>query len=75
MGNNKKWKTVDRKDAIDTMVSNGYNMLDEKYAENKDKFSSSKQEKFEGFLTRFESEDKDVLKKIKSDVELLVLNG
>ena len=75
MGNNQKWKTIDRKDAIDTMVSNGYNMLDEKYAESKDKLSSSKQQKFEGFLSRFEAEDKEVLKKIKSDVELLVLNG
>ena len=31
MGNNQKWKTVDRKDAIETMVLNGYNMLDGKY--------------------------------------------
>ena len=75
MGNNQKWKTIDRKDAIDTMVSNGYNILDEKYAENKDKLSTSKQQRFEGFLSRFEAEDKEVLKKIKSDVELLVLNG
>ena len=75
MGNNKKWKTVDRKDAIDTMVSNGYNMLDEKYSEHKGKLAPNKQQKFEGFLSRFESEDKEVLKKIKSDVELLVLNA
>ena len=75
MGNNQKWKTIDRKDAIDTMVSNGYNMLDEKYAESKDKLSSSKQQKFEGFLSKFEAEDKEVLKKIKTDVELLVING
>jgi hypothetical protein len=75
MGNNKKWKTVDRKDAIDTMVSNGYNLLDEKYTENKDKFAPSKQERIEGFLSKCEIEDKEVMKQIKSEVDMMVLNG
>ena len=75
MGNNQKWKTVDRKDAIEKMVINGYNMLDEKYAENKDKFPSSKQQNFEGFQSRFESEDKDMMKQIKTEVDMMVING
>ena len=75
MGNNQKWKTVDRKDAIETMVLNGYNMLDEKYTENKEKIPVSKQQNFEGFQSKFESEDKDLLKQIKTEVDMLVLNG
>ena len=75
MGNNQKWKTVDRKDAIETMVLNGYNMLDEKYAENKEKIPVSKQKNFEGFQSKFESEDKDLMKQIKTDVDMMVLNG
>ena len=75
MGNNQKWKTVDRKDAIETMVLNGYNMLDEKYAENKEKLPASKQQNFEGFQSKFESEDKDLLKQIKTEVDMMVLNG
>ena len=75
MGINQKWKTVDRKDAIETMVLNGYNMLDEKYAENKEKISSSKQQNFEGFQSKFESEDKDMMKQIKTEVDMMVLNG
>jgi hypothetical protein len=75
MGNNQKWKTVDRKDAIETMVLNGYNMLDEKYAENKEKLPSSKQQNFEGFQSKFESEDKDLMKQIKTEVDMMVLNG
>ena len=75
MGNNKKWRTVDRKDAIDTMVSNGYNLLDEKYTEHKDKFPSTKQQRIEGFLSKFETEDKDMIKQIKSEVDMMVLNG
>ena len=75
MGNNQKWKTVDRKDAIETMVLNGYNMLDEKYTENKEKIPASKQQNFEGFQSKFESEDKEMIKQIKTEVDMLVLNG
>ena len=75
MGNNQKWKTVDRKDAIETMVLNGYNMLDEKYAENKEKMPASKQQNFEGFQSKFESEDKELMKQIKTEVDMMVLNG
>ena len=74
MGNNKKWKTVDRKDAIETMVQNGFNMLDDTYVDNKEKFTPNKQKNFEGFLSKFESEDKDVIRQIKTDVDMMVIN-
>jgi hypothetical protein len=66
---------VDRKDAIETMVLNGYNMLDEKYTENKEKIPAVKQLNFEGFQTKFESEDKEIMKQLKTDVDMMVLNG
>ena len=75
MGNNQKWKTVDRKDAIETMVQKGYNLLDEKYTDNKDKFSPIKQQNFEGFQKKFEADDKDLARQLKSEVEIMVLNG
>jgi hypothetical protein len=75
MGDNQKWKTVDKKDAIETMVFNGYNLLDEKYMNSKTDLSERKQEHFEGFQDKFESEDKDLRKQLKTDVELLVLNS
>ena len=75
MGDNSKWKTVDRKDAIETMVYNGYNFLDEKYPETKGHLSTRKREHFEGFQNKFESEDKELLKQLKTDIELAVLNG
>ena len=75
MGNNRKWKTVDRKDAIETMVQKGYNLLDDTYADNKDKFSPIKQQNFEGFQSKFEAEDKDVVRQLKTEVEMMVLNG
>ena len=75
MGINQKWKTVDRKDAIETMVLNGYNLLDEKYTENKDKMPATKQQHFEGFQSKFETDDKELIKQIKTDVDMMVLNG
>ncbi len=75
MGDNKKWKTMDRKDAIDKMVNNGYYMLDEKYENNKEKFDSRKQENFETFKNNFETEEKNTMKMVKGDVEMMVING
>ena len=75
MGDNKKWKTIDRKDAIDKMVTNGYYILDEKYENNKEKFDSRKQENFESFKNNFETEEKNTMKLVKGDVEMMVING
>jgi hypothetical protein len=75
MGDNQKWKTVDRKNAIEKMVTNSYNMLDEKYTENKEKFSTQKKDNFEGFQSKFESDDKELMKQIKTEVDMMVLNG
>jgi hypothetical protein len=75
MGNNQKWKTVDRKDAIESMVQKGYNLLDDSYVEHKNKFSQMKQQNFEGFQTKFEADDKDLVRQLKTEVDMLVLNG
>ena len=75
MGDNSKWKTVDRKDAIETMVVNGYNLLDEKYSENKSNISSKIRSRFKGFQEKFEHEDKELMKQVKSDIDLMVING
>ena len=75
MGDNQKWKTVDRKSAIETMVYNGYNLLDEKYPDVKPLIPDSKQSHFEGFQEKFFDDDnKQLNKQLKNDVELLVLN-
>ena len=50
-------------------------MLDGKYGENKEKIPASKQKNFEGFQSKFESEDKDLMKQIKTEVDMMVLNG
>ena len=74
MGENKKWKTVDKKDAIETMVFNGYNLLDEKYPDNKDNLTNYKRDKFEDFQDNFQNEDRKLHKQLRTDVELMILN-
>ena len=75
MGDNQKWKTVDKKDAIEKMVYNGYNILEDKYAETKGQLNPMKQQRFEEFKEKFISEDKELMKTLKCDTELLVING
>jgi hypothetical protein len=73
MGDNRKWKTVDKKDAIEKMVHKGYDLLEDSYIEKKNVIN--KRERFEEFKEKFESEDKDLMKTLKIETELLVLNG
>ena len=75
MDENQKWRTVDRRDVIDTMVDNGYNLLDDTYKDSKEFLKNQTKTRFDTFQIRYESDDKDILRQIKSDVELLVLNG
>jgi len=75
MGNNQKWKTVDRKDAIEYMVQKVYSLLDDKFIENKDKFSSIKQQNFEEFQSKFDAEDKVLARELKRNVDMMVING
>lgn len=75
MGNDQKWKYVDRKDAIDKMIDHGYTLLDGTYRENRDRFPPRKQDRFEAFQDKYENEDKNTLRNVKNDVELLVFNG
>jgi len=75
MGNNKKWKTVNKKDAIESMMNNGYYLLDEKYDETKEDISRFKQTCFEVFQEKYQSDDRNVKKQIKTEVELMVLNA
>jgi hypothetical protein len=75
LGNDQKWKYVDRKDAIDKMIDHGYTLLDGTYREKRDRFPPRKQDRFEAFQDKYENEDKNTLRNVKNDVELLVFNG
>ena len=75
MGANNKWQLVDRNDAINKMISHGYDILDDSYRDNREKIPTRKRDRFEDFQDKYVSDDKITMKNVKSDVELLVLNG
>jgi hypothetical protein len=75
MDTKQKWKTMNKKEAIESMVINGYNFLDENYDDVKVNLSSSKKQGFEGFQDKMNDQDPRTMKQIKSDVEIMVMNG
>lgn len=70
-----KWVTTNKKKAIEDMIQNGYNIIEEKYIDNKDSITERKQERFENFKQKFDEEDKDLIKDLKDDINLTLING
>ena len=70
-----KWVTANKKQAIDTMIQNGYGLLEEKYQDNKESISEFKQERFEDFQEKYCDQDKDLIKTIKENVDIAIING
>jgi hypothetical protein len=60
---------------IDTMIDNGYNILDEKFQDKSIELTVNKQKHFKNFQTKYEDGDKDTIKDIKDQVEMLVINN
>lgn len=75
MNNKREWQIVKKKDAIDTMIDNGYNMLDEKFQDKSLELPENKQKHFKTFQSKYEDGDKDTIKDIKDKVEMLVINN
>jgi hypothetical protein len=75
MNHKREWQIVQKKDAIDSMIDNGYNMLDEKFQEKSHELADNKQQHFRDFQAKYEDGDKDTIKDIKEIVEMLVINN
>jgi hypothetical protein len=75
LNNKREWQIVKKKDAIDTMIDNGYNMLDEKFQDKSLELTVNKQKHFKTFQSKYEDGDKDTIKDIKDKVEMLVINN
>ena len=75
MNHKKEWQMVQKKDAIDSMIDNGYNILDEKFQEKSHELADKKQQYFRDFQAKYEDGDKDTIKDIKEKVEMLVINN
>ena len=74
MTNKNKWIMMKKEDAIDSMIDNGYNILDEKFQEKGCELSDKQQHRFKDFQNKYEDGDKDTMKNIKDKIELIVIN-
>ena len=68
------WEFKDKKDVIENIVDNSYNMLDCHYDTNLDDLNKKKQTRFIEFQDKY-SIDTKTKKKIEKDTEIIVLNG
>lgn len=75
MGVDNTWKTVDRSETIEKLVDKGYNILDESYSELKNHVFDGRSRYFERFQNEYTSQSKDLLRELKKEVDLLVLNS
>ena len=72
--NNGSWEFRNKKDVIDTLVDNSYNMIDLHYDGNKLILEATKQKNFDDFQNKFETDSK-IKKDIELDIELDILNN
>jgi hypothetical protein len=70
-----KWVTANKKKVIDDVIQKSYDLLDEKYSENKEDISEKRQERFQNFQEKYEQADEELIRNIKNDVDLLLING
>jgi F0F1-type ATP synthase membrane subunit b/b' len=70
-----KWITTNKKKAIDNIIQNSYNLLDEKYTEKKESMSEKRKDRFENFQDKYENQEDDLMRNIKNDVDLTLING
>ena len=70
-----KWVTANKKKVIDDVIQKSYNILDETYTDNKDSLSEKRQERFENFQDKYEGDNEELLRNIKNDVDLILING
>ena len=68
-----QWVIKDKKEVIENMVDNGFNMIESYYdEESKD---GKKQSKCVNFLSKYDNKERDLLKKLNKDTELILLNN
>ena len=57
------------------MVNKGYNILDDCFDENKEFLNKSKQQNYEGFQLKYDTDNKQLKKQLIKDTELLIMNN
>ena len=69
------WELQDRSQIVNSMMDKGYNIIDDHYDEIENDLESRYKGKFQEFKGDYNSQNKDLLRKIKQETELVILNG
>ena len=70
-----KWVLEDKKEVIENLVDNGYNIIDEHYIEVGENLTAKQRERYKKFQFNYENDDTKLKKKLLKDVELTILNN
>ena len=70
-----KWEFRDKGEIVDTIVGKGHNIIDEHYDVIQCTLSDRYKSKFNTFKHDYENNNKELMKKIKKDTELVIING
>ena len=73
--NNGEWEYVNKKETLQLLIEDKNYQLDKYYEDNKEKFDSTKQDRFENFQDKVTIQDKKVNEGIKMDTELVFWNS
>ena len=68
-----KWELRNKKQVLTDMVDKGFNILDNKYCYDKDS-DTNRKKVVENFQDKYNYQDKDLMKSLKKDVEILLIN-
>jgi hypothetical protein len=72
---NSKWTIHDKKEVINNIIDDSFNLIDEHYNEaNKEDFQQRKINNYKNFQKEMTNHDKIIKKKINKEVEILILN-
>ena len=73
--NNGEWQYVNKKETLQLLIEDKNYQLENYYENNKEKFDSTKQNRFESFQDQVNMEEKKVSDNIKKDTELVFWNS
>ena len=74
MTKDNKWKTVDKKAAISSIVNQSFGIIEETFEEHKDKLSENKRHNYVKYQDKFNNNDKELHKQIENEVEYMVVD-
>ena len=70
-----KWIRAMKNRTIDDLIETICVFLEEKYEENKDFLSDFRKERFQEFYDKYGDQDKNLMKNIKDEVDITLING